>query len=1095
MARMWTTGFEAQSPTLEFGVNSGNIVTGTTPSMSTTIKRRGTCAARFQPSAAQSYIEHQITAGVVQRTFHRLYIRVDTAPSSDTNIYALGQSGFFPCSLRLKTDRTLLLRDSGSSTDLTGSMVLSLNRWYRVELDFTDGASGTGAFKMYVDGTLVADTLCSVINGFSRIRMGISGVAATADVYMDDVAINDDTGSVQNGLPGPGAVVHMLPNAAGDNNLWATAVGGTAGAANNFTRVNERTPNDSTSYNQTTATGTTTIDDFNLDSAATAGIGSADRITCVQVGGRVASDVTSAASIVYRLKAQAAGTAAESATVPVNNTSTAGAWSVHRGQSPRPYQLTSYVSPQDGSAWTAAKLDNAQIGYRGDVSSTVVRRVSALWALVDFVPIFALGPAAEGNSATHLEYTQAAIPVENLVDDFNDNIIDTALWPNSFGTISETGGRARVQVDTGYNAYSSAKAYQLADSFLRMQIFAPTLPEVGVTEAWAQALVKSNVDGTDLGFQIDYPTNSLYAFNRVGYYEAEPAAYTYSPTNHRWLRISESAGTVYFDASADGHAWTNLRSISTPSWVTTDGDLEIQLTGHRADGTTNFVEFDNVNVLFPQTVNLGPASTLNTGKPIVSRKRGDLGAAATLNTATALVVKKTRTLGRANTGDHATALDANKLRTLGAAATINQGRPLVTIKKPHLGIAAEGSSATSVGHARIAHPSHAAEGAAARPLAGSKKFYLGTAAEESAGHAATPVRVVPAHAANVGEAARPVTRSKRFHLGIAAEDASAQPTTPAKSRVIGHAATGDTSQPLAGHKWYAVAPAGSEDAGGATTPRKTAPLDSAPTADGAHALSWSSGLTVRHAAETTSARPVTARKSSSLGSAQTRDEANPIGHARTFHLAPASETNQARGITAAKHALLHGAATVEEGEGVETSKRSGLDPAHVETEAKPLHVKKTRALGLANEASGAEAVNFVQANSLGLARTADTATPLVLRKIRHLVNGAVADRAGGVAASKRRTVGLAQELVAAAPVAVAKTLVLGVAREEVEARGILESPKRRMLRTALVTEAARPVHISRQRPADVLQPGVTGPTLTPGTDDPYLIATSTTGGS
>lgn len=397
MARMWTCGFELQSATAEFGVNSGTVNGGdVVPGISTTVHRQGTASARFNLSAQTSYIEHQITSGTVVRTFHRLYVRVDTLPSTETNIYAVGQASNFPGSLRLLPNGTFVLRDSSAGTTLTGtSPAVTLGRWHRLEIDFTDVASGQSAFRGYMDGTQFADALCTNINGFSRIRIGPQ-VAATVDLYIDDVAINDTSGTAQTGLPGPGSVVHLRPNAAGDNNLWATAVGGTAGTANNYTRVSERTPDDATSYNQTSVSGTTTIDDFNVEDRSTAGIGASDSITLVQVGGRVASDNTTAASIVYRLKGQASGTVQESASVTVANTS----WSVHAGQSPRPYQLTAYVNPQGNAAWTPSALDTIQIGVRGDVSQTTVRRVSTLWALVEFQPLTTAALTLSSETAT-----------------------------------------------------------------------------------------------------------------------------------------------------------------------------------------------------------------------------------------------------------------------------------------------------------------------------------------------------------------------------------------------------------------------------------------------------------------------------------------------------------------------------------------------------------------------------------------------------------------------------------------------------------------------------------------------------------------------
>ncbi|GGZ51791.1 hypothetical protein [Streptomyces rubiginosohelvolus] len=386
MARLWTCGFELQSTSAEFGVNSGVIVTGS-PGISTAVHRaRGAASLRINPSSATAFVEHQITTGVVMRTTHRLYLRVDSLPAAATNIYGIGAANYFPALLRLQPDGTLVLRDGFTETTLTGtSAALQLGRWYRVELDYNDVAgtltSGVAAFKGYLDGVQFADTMCSNIGGFSRIRIGAQ-LAATTDLYIDDVAINDTSGSVQNGLPGAGNVVHLRPTAAGDANDWATAVGGTAGAANNWGRVAEVPPDDATSYNQTSATGTTAVDDFNVTDSGAAGIGSYDSVTLVQVGGRIASNAATAASIVYRLKGQSGGIVQESTSVTVANTS----WSVHAGASPRPYRLTAYTNPQDGATWTPAALNGIQIGYRGDVSQTTVRRVSTLWALVEVVP-------------------------------------------------------------------------------------------------------------------------------------------------------------------------------------------------------------------------------------------------------------------------------------------------------------------------------------------------------------------------------------------------------------------------------------------------------------------------------------------------------------------------------------------------------------------------------------------------------------------------------------------------------------------------------------------------------------------------------------
>ncbi|MEW2164411.1 hypothetical protein AB0912_15665 [Streptomyces sp. NPDC007084] len=382
MARMYTCGFELLSAAalMEWQDSNGS------PAISQTIHRAGNASLRITPSGATQYIEHQLTSGVVQRTFHRFYLYITALPAADCNIYGIGQSGYFPGVLRLTSTGQLQLRDNQAAVNLgSPTGVLSTGRWYRVELDFTDVGgtltAGVSAFKGYLDGVQFADTLCTNINGFSRFRVGAIQSATAMDVCIDDIAVNDDTGTVQNGLPGPGSVVHLQPAGAGDNNTW-TGVGGTAGAANNWTRVAEAPPDDATTYNQTAATGTTATDDFTVSSPASAGIGASDAITLVAVGARIGSTATTTASIVTRIKGQSGGTVSESPSTSV----AVNGWSTHKSAVPRLYQLTTYSNPQTADAWTPATLAAAQIGYRASISQSTTRRVSTLWALVEFVP-------------------------------------------------------------------------------------------------------------------------------------------------------------------------------------------------------------------------------------------------------------------------------------------------------------------------------------------------------------------------------------------------------------------------------------------------------------------------------------------------------------------------------------------------------------------------------------------------------------------------------------------------------------------------------------------------------------------------------------
>lgn len=575
MARLWTCGFELQSTTanVEFTALTG------TASISTTVHRAGAAALRSNPTAGSGYIEHQIdTAAAVKRTFHRFYLRVDTLPAAATAVYAIGQSGFFPCHLRLSPTGALQLWDSSLGAAVgTASTALVTGVWYRVEIDHQDAAAGTATAAAYLNGVQFGTGAVTVINGFSRIRAGVYTPTTTADIYVDDIAVNDTTGTAQTGLPGAGSVVHLSPSAMGDFNDFPTQVGGTAGAANNYTRVNETTPDDATSYNETSVPSVNSqFDDFHLPSAASAGIHAYDAVTLVAVGARIGSNATTTATLLYRVKTQLFGTPAESPSVSV----AVNGWATHKAAAPFVHQLVSYTNPQTGGPWTPALVNSAQVGYRTNTSQSTVRRVSTLWLLVEFVP-------ASGRL------------FETLTDDFDADTVDTDKWPDNYteggGPLpDQMGGRARVPCTPNFAAFASGSIYTLADTQLHVRAYPPAAG--GATgSVFCQLLVLSSVAGTQIVFEIDVTTNLLLMAVHVDYHDENPGTLTYDPVEHAWLRVRENDGLLYWDTSPDGRTWTTRHTEMSPAWVA-DGDLQAQLLAYRDDGTDDYAYFDDLNI-------------------------------------------------------------------------------------------------------------------------------------------------------------------------------------------------------------------------------------------------------------------------------------------------------------------------------------------------------------------------------------------------------------------------------------------------------------------------------------------------------------------
>lgn len=186
--------------------------------------------------------------------------------------------------------------------------------------------------------------------------------------------------------------------------------------------------------------------------------------------------------------------------------------------------------------------------------------------------------------------------LETASDTFDDNIINTSLWPNNFGVVSETGGRARVTCDTGFAAYSSAKIYTLQNSYAFVRVFPPA-DGGAITDAYAQVIIRTTTDGTDVMAEVDMApaTPTLTMANRVGFVDAGATVITYDSTNHRFIRIRETGGNTLWDTSPDRVVWTNRKTVASPTWVP-DVNLEFQLLSHRSEGTVDFAEFDDFNI-------------------------------------------------------------------------------------------------------------------------------------------------------------------------------------------------------------------------------------------------------------------------------------------------------------------------------------------------------------------------------------------------------------------------------------------------------------------------------------------------------------------
>ena len=189
--------------------------------------------------------------------------------------------------------------------------------------------------------------------------------------------------------------------------------------------------------------------------------------------------------------------------------------------------------------------------------------------------------------------------LSTLVDNFNDNAIG-ANWGNSYGGVTESGGKAHVPCGTGYAGYQTAYSWTLAGASFYVAV--TTVPAASTaTEAYASVFVNAPdiaTSGTRIGFVINTVTGLLKFSSETAYFDAGATTVTYSAVTHKFLRLRETGGNVYWDTSPDGTTWTNRRTLATPGWVTASVDsCALDLSAHRDAGTADEAQYDLANTL------------------------------------------------------------------------------------------------------------------------------------------------------------------------------------------------------------------------------------------------------------------------------------------------------------------------------------------------------------------------------------------------------------------------------------------------------------------------------------------------------------------
>jgi hypothetical protein len=217
-------------------------------------------------------------------------------------------------------------------------------------------------------------------------------------------------------------------------------------------------------------------------------------------------------------------------------------------------------------SWTVSGMDITTIYLQlyGGVSSGTVT-ANTIWDNVNAPPI----------------------PAITFTDDFTTK--DTVKWDWG-GTSTVTGGQL-VMTPVGDDIASNS-VVNLTGSSVQIQVLQVPIASAGLYAAFLRVQVTS-------GNYAEWAyTGATTFFAQVQINSSQVAAsanLTFSATNHKWLRIRESGGTLYWDTAPDGLTWTNQFSWVISGMVVTAALIAIYSI---SSGTSSQTQIqDNVNIL------------------------------------------------------------------------------------------------------------------------------------------------------------------------------------------------------------------------------------------------------------------------------------------------------------------------------------------------------------------------------------------------------------------------------------------------------------------------------------------------------------------
>ena len=370
-ARLFTSGFETG------GILNTEWDTVFHGSFSTTTVHSGTYA--FVPESLINgdggYVGHNLAAAKISGTLYsRGYLFWSAFPNAPSVCFEDINSAHTAVGFELFVTSTqkVVLKNEVTGTVQKSATTLSLNTWYRFEVRHLLASSG-GELEMRMyrgDASSPLETLTitnenTLPTDIIDVQWGDpQGGGFQTHSLIDDVAINDESGTFQNSWPGAGSI-NLLKPTFDTSVAWTRNPVGSSNAQDVADVPN--VPDDDATYNS--ISDTVSQDKFYL-SELTANVPANASMTLAQVFARAGSNQAAADTIRLLWWNE-------------NDTQITGpAFSV----AVNGYRLgnTSEFLVVNLSTTTRTSIAAAKIGYMADSGTGLLKKVTALWANVEY---------------------------------------------------------------------------------------------------------------------------------------------------------------------------------------------------------------------------------------------------------------------------------------------------------------------------------------------------------------------------------------------------------------------------------------------------------------------------------------------------------------------------------------------------------------------------------------------------------------------------------------------------------------------------------------------------------------------------------------